>query len=574
MPALPFTASLRLRVCAIALLAPLLAPVLAPAPALAITPTVGLQSYDPAQSFDGYTLFSPSRSTLTYLIANDGRLVHSWAGSTRPAFSAYLLDDGSVLRTGRVTDNPTFSGGGSGGLIERIAWDGTLLWSYTYSSPNVLQHHDIEPMPNGNVLVVAWELRTSAEAIQAGRDPALLPDGELWPDTIVEIAPDGPTGGQIVWEWRAWDHLIQDFDPTKDDYGVVADHPERIDVNYFATNDRADWMHLNAVDYDPVLDQIVMSSRGTSEIYIIDHSTTTAEAAGHTGGASGRGGDLLYRWGNPEAYDAGTASDRTLFFQHDPRWIEPGRPGAGHILVFNNGGEPRPDGPYSSVDEIVTPVDGNGDYALTPGMAYDPAAPTWSYVDPVDPTNFFARLVSGATRLPNGNTLICSGPTGFFFEVTPTGETVWSYVNPVGTTGPVAQGSSNSVMVFRAERYAASHPGLVGRDLSGGPPLETYPPDGDFDEDGDVDADDWAVFEACHLAGGPVFPVCVQADFDHDGAFTCADGEAFALAWDGPAPPPELATCLVAVPTAHPAVIAVWALALGAMGVVMLRDRR
>ena len=561
----PFTRPLR-RLCSIvfALLAT------APGAAHAVTPTVGLVGYDPARSFAGYTLFSPSRSDTTYLVANDGRLVHSWTGATRPALSAYLLDDGSVLRTGRDDSNPTFSGGGSGGLIERIAWDGTVLWSTAFSTPTTLQHHDIEPMPNGNVLVAAWELRTHAEAIQAGRDPALLSSGELWPDTIVEIAPDGPASGQIVWEWRAWDHLVQDFDPTKDNHGVVADHPELIDVNYFATNDDADWLHFNAVDYEPVLDQILFSARGTSEIYVIDHSTTTAEAAGHTGGASGMGGDILYRWGNPEAYDTGSAADRTLWFQHDPRWIEPGLPGAGNILVFNNGGS-RPGGPFSSVDEIVPPVSGNGGYALTPGAAFEPTAPVWSYVDPVDPTLFFARLVSGATRLPNGNTLVCSGPTGTFFEVTPGGETVWEYVNPVGSIGPVAQGDANSVMVFRAERVAAEHPGLVGRDLSGGPPIETYPPDGDFDDDGDVDATDWIDFEACHVTGGVVFPTCVQADFDHDGAFTCADGAAFALAWTDPAPAPVLTACATAVPALQAPLLIALGMALAGGGAARLR---
>ena len=149
-----------------------------------------------------------------------------------------------------------------------------------------------------------------------------------------------------MWQWNAWDHLIQDYDASVDNYGVVADHPELLDINFIgATGNqagRADWMHCNGIDYNAVLDQIVLSCKNMNEIYIIDHSTTTAEAAGHTGGNSGKGGDLLYRWGNPQAYDSGLSSDQQLFGQHDVQWIEEGRAGAGDLLLFNNGvGRPR-----------------------------------------------------------------------------------------------------------------------------------------------------------------------------------------------------------------------------------------
>ena len=229
-------------------------------------------------------------------------------------------------------------------------------------------------------------------------------------------------------------------------YGVVTDHPELIDLNY-STGGRpgnADWNHINSIDYNEELDQILLSVRGNSEIWVIDHSTITAQAAGHTGGNSGRGGDLLYRWGNPQAYDAGNGADQQLFVQHDAQWIPSGYPGEGNILVFNNG-TGRPDGNYSSVDEIIPPLDGSGNYTLGAGSAYRPVGPIWAYVADT-PAHFYAERISGAQRLPSGNTLICDGPSGLFFEVTPEGETVWGY--------------DYDGEVFRVTRYGSDYPGL------------------------------------------------------------------------------------------------------------------
>src|SRR5262249_15230881 len=148
-----------------------------------------------------------------------------------------------------------------------------------------------------------------------------------------------------------------------------------------------------------------ISVRSFGEFWIIDHSTTSTEAAGHTGGKRDKGGDLLFRWGNPMAYRNGTKADRRLFGQHDAHWIPGGYPGAGHALVFNNGGD-RPGGNYSSVDEVVLPVDGQGDYARMPDGPFEPREAVWSYAAPKK-DQFFAFIMSGANRLPNGDTLVC-----------------------------------------------------------------------------------------------------------------------------------------------------------------------
>jgi hypothetical protein len=398
---------------------------------------------------EGYNLFAPLGSKVTYLMGNDGKTVYTWESDYRPGNSVYLLENRNLLRTGNFGSD--FNVGGAGGVVQEIAPDGTVVWEFQYSTDQYRLHHDIEPLPNGNVLMIAWERKTEAEAIAAGRAPSLLTDGELWPDHIIEV---NPTSGAIVWEWHVWDHLIQDYDPTKDNYGVVADHPELVDLNFTGSGIRPgnpDWNHINSIDYNKELDQILVSVRNFSEIWVIDHSTTTAEAAGHSEGNSGKGGDILYCWGNPQAYGAGDASDQKFFVQHDAQWIEAGYPGEGNILVFNNGGG-RPDGNYSSVDEIAPPVDSAGNYTLIPGSAYGPEEQTWVYTAD-NPTDFYADRISGAQRLPNGNTLICSGTDGYFFEVTADKQIVWEYQYDAGH-------------VFRVTRYAPDHPGLPDMGLA------------------------------------------------------------------------------------------------------------
>jgi hypothetical protein len=432
--------------------------------------TVGLFSYD-TTAFHGYTLFAPMSSTTTYLIDNYGRAVHSWENEHGPAASVYMLENGNLLRTTHLTGSR-----GAGGGVQIIAWDGTILWDYEYMSDEYLQHHDIEPLPNGNVLILAWEHKTALEAIAAGRNPDLLDSLILSPEHIVEVEPTGPTTGNIVWEWHVWDHLIQDFDSTRENYGAVEDHPELMDINY-ALNGNPDWIHANSISYNPELDQIMISCRSMDEIWVIDHSTTTEEAAGHSGGRNGMGGDILYRWGNPQVYRAGTAADRKLYGQHNAHWIKPGLTGAGNIMVYNNG-QGRPDGNYSSVDEIAPPIDENGGYSLPQrGSAYGPGEASWSFVAD-DPPSFYSNILSGAQRLPNGNTLICAGRVGRFLEINDAGEIVWEYINPITSTGGLPQGElvpPGSNFVFRATRFAPDYPGLQGRSLEPGTLLERYP---------------------------------------------------------------------------------------------------
>lgn len=433
------------------------------------TQGVGLIRNDPG-TYAGYTLISPLQSTTTFLIDMDGRVVKTWETDSTPSSLAYLLESGNLLRAG-LAPNAAFRTAGSGGKMQEFNWNGELVWDFAYGTATVTQHHDFARLPNGNIILLVKVKKTAAEAIAAGRIPSTVEGTEVQPDSLVEIKPSGKNGGEVVWEWHLWDHLIQDHDKDKANYGDVAAHPERVDINYNVTaGQRAspDWTHFNAVAYNADLNQVVVSLRNFGEIWIIDHSTTTREAAGRTGGRSGKGGDVLYRWGNPRVYRAGTAQDQKLYGQHDAHWIPKGLPGAGHLLVYSNG-DTRPGSRYSTIEEIVLPVDANGRYALGADKKYGPDRATWTFTA-ANPTDFYSANISGAQRLPNGNTLICAGAPGIIFEVTPQNKVVWQYNIPAFG----GRGGANARNVFRAYRFGPNFPGLAGKTLTAGGPLEEF----------------------------------------------------------------------------------------------------
>jgi hypothetical protein len=249
-----------------------------------------------AKKSDTLVLIAPLASEFVYLVDAAGEIQHQWKFAAT-GNNAYLFPDGTLMRHSQEPEIKLFDGRGSAGRIQKVDWDGNVLWDFKYASESHLQHHDFELLPNGNVLLIAWEKISKADALAAGRSAQKLEGDELYGEKIVEIQPEGKTGGKEVWVWRLRDHLIQHEDPNKPHYGKPAQHPRRVDINY-AMNGKADWIHMNAVDYHPELDQIVLSARYFDELWFIDHSTTSQEAASSSGGRYGHGGDLLYRLGN------------------------------------------------------------------------------------------------------------------------------------------------------------------------------------------------------------------------------------------------------------------------------------
>ena len=458
-----------------------------------------------------YIMFACPNSPFNYLLNRQGQVVHQWKGNYS-SFNAYLQEDGSIFNGTMDPDYPVFGFGGPYGRIEKISWDGKILWDYELANEQEILHHDFEVMPNGHILAIVYEATPLDTVLAMGREAEKIPQSGAWLEKIIEVVPNGPRGGDIVWEWRLKDHIIQGRDEKLANYGDPGSHPELLDFNLgnpapppmhpdslaalrakdmaernqTINNMGADIFHFNAIDYNPELDQIVFSSPILSEIYIIDHSTSTEEAAGHTGGKSGMGGDLIYRWGNPENYQAGDSTARKLFGQHDVRWIEKGKPGGGHLTVFNN----HPPGEisfdsfealntgnnYSMVFEIATPVDSEGGYPFENGQSFGPGEPFWFYRAP-DTLSFYGPFISGAHRMENGNTFVCEGPRGRFFEVTPEGEMVWEYLNPFRGDIRKPNGDPNNPMfmpfsTFRATFVPADHPALEGKELK---PIDPQP---------------------------------------------------------------------------------------------------
>ncbi len=368
-----------------------------------------------AQQWDGLTLVATQNSTTAKLVDTAGTAVKTYSpGTGSTGYSAYLEPGGTMVRSLKI-NNTVFNGGGACGAIQKVDYNNNVIWTYTVSSTTQYSHHDHCVMPNGNVLIISYELKTQAELAAAGGTNTALTSG-IWPEKIIEVQPTGATTGNIVWEWHVWDHLVQNVNSSKANYQTsIVNHPELLNINYKSTKD---WMHMNGIDYNPILDQIVVSSHNMNEWYIIDHSTTTAEAASHSGGNSGKGGDFLYRWGNPAAYQAtGTA---ILNVTHDSHWVPEGVPGSGDLVGFNNSGQTSPS-QKSTIDRITSPR-ANYNYTINTGNAYTPT----SYDSRLACTAYNSNMGS-SEQYPNGNQMVCLALAGTIYEVNSAGTTLWTY---------------------------------------------------------------------------------------------------------------------------------------------------
>jgi len=419
--------------------------------------TVGLFTNE-TTSQNGYTLFSNSKST--FLIDNCGDQVLHWESEYRPGSAVYLLPDGNLLRTNRITGN--FVAGGVGGGFEILNENSEILWSYIIADEFQHAHHDIEILPNGNFLVIVWDLITELESIQLGRSDIV----EVWSEKILEIEPVGTNEANIVWEWKLRDHLVQDVNEQAMNYGIISEHPEKVDFNYLGDGALADgdWAHFNGISYHEETQQIAITSRHFGEVWVLDHSTTTEEASTGKGGNYNKGGDILYRYGNPFAYQRGLPEDQLLIGPHSPSWTS-----NQSLMVFNNVYTTE----NSSIERWTLPLDQNNEYIILDGQPFGPPQVDWRYTA----DNFSSKIMSSAQELANGNILICEAIDGRFFEITIDKEIVWEYINPVRTNDMIFSQGDNTLQTetFHTTRYLANDPRITALTLDNQGPIEFNP---------------------------------------------------------------------------------------------------
>ncbi len=462
--------------------------------------------WDPQKAYPGYAFIRTRVSGVTgvYLIDMAGQVVNYW-----PEFTdAYLLEDGTMFG---AKGPSTFS---------QVDWEGKVLWEHAEARETYHPHHDFLRIYNAElgdytVLYIANVDLTHDKVIALGADPDAV---DRYVGTQMDAIVEVDRNGDVVWEYRFADHLVQDRNPEGANYvgeGLsLADHPGRLDVNFGVFS--SDYLHLNAIDYNPESGHLAISSNRTHEIYIVDHDGTFVP--GDPGEslrlAAGEAGDFLYRFGNPAIYGQGEyphyakknwsleefSGHKQMGGTHDIQWIEDGLPGAGDLLLFNNGlTVPRADGdsdPQSEILQINPYLGADGvdkdRYVNPPEAGYTAVMPGSEESQDLV-TRLFSRQIvwiyhtsdgfnshhgSATQRLPNGNTMAQLARVGRLLEIAPDGEVVWEYVNPVTNDGIVkmliTSEHENTFGGWSPLRYGVDFPGLAGKDLSPKGPITAF----------------------------------------------------------------------------------------------------
>ena len=440
------------------------------------TNTVGMMYYDETKASDGYVLCAPKSHNTTYLLNKAGQVLHTWQSPTGPGQKGLITPDGFFYRGLNATSGnpPTIIAAGQDGRYEKQTWDGELLWDFEYVKPNAITHHDFTILPNGNILGMVVEKLTPEEAIAKGwTADELFVDG-ISVESVLEFAPDGDPdedgvirGYKVVWEWHLLDHLVSPEEAWL--------HPEL--YKRTGSAGRLNWNHGNGIDYNEELGQVALSVRNHDEFIVFeytgDQENGTEIAASHAGGDYGKGGDLLYRWGNTEYY--GRDDIHFSGSQHSIQWIPEGYPGAGNFTIFNN---KSGDQGFSSVCEIESPWNyGTQEYTGISSTSdhWGPDNMIWQW-NADNSHDIFSSDSSGAQRLYNGNTIIAFGIYGFLIEVTPDQEIVWKYNIPVsydtgvlqhdGIYGHWDKDGGPRVRIFKVREYRPDYPGFDGKDLT------------------------------------------------------------------------------------------------------------
>jgi hypothetical protein len=396
----------------------------------------GVTIFDPARTWNGYTVLSPLATQAVIVIDMNGNVVKRWDDFNSSAGGpARVLPGGGVI--GAKGARPPYQE--SLELVQRD-FDGKLIWSFNRSEEIELrdagkvwsarQHHDWQRVdfPAGYYSPDATPAVTGSNTLILTHTHHKLPavaDVNLEDDRLIEVTPDG----RIVWEWTAGEHI--------DELGFAPDARAAIkaaaDVN--AARNSFDWLHVNSATYlgpnrwFDAGDQrfaptnVIISSRQASLLAIV-----------------ARDGKIVWRLGPDFSATEELKKIRQIIGQHHAHLIPKGLPGAGNLLVFDNGGSSG----YGFAGPIAP--NGVGAFARSTSRVLEINPVTlelvWSYTAP----RFFSTNISSAQRLPNGNTLVTEGAGGRMFEVVNDGTIVWEYMNPM------FEGPRQSNDVYRAYR--------------------------------------------------------------------------------------------------------------------------
>jgi len=349
----------------------------------------GTTVHDPAKAYAGYTLYCTTIDNdprCVVMVDMDGNLVNTWnVPKCRLGCNLQPLANGNILTFAVIDEADT--------ALAELDWNSNILWSY-HDSVHHRLHHDFERLSNGNTIILCHEIREVPQISRKG----------IVDDYILEIDPQG----NVLWEWYTHEHF--------EALGLSA---EALELIY---EQGRDWTHTNSIQSlpanplgDPRFKEgnILVSQRNTSVVFIIDRPS----------------GDIVWKTDPNQGISLG---------QHNTQLLRPGQVGAGGILMFDNGGiagYPEQARLYSRVIEIDP-------FSFEKLWEYN------GYHSGQNAFSFFSPLMSGAQRLPNGNTLICEADTGRLFEITRDKEIVWEYINPY--FHPEKTGESNEV--YRAWR--------------------------------------------------------------------------------------------------------------------------
>jgi len=377
--------------------------------------------YDPARAWSGYTVLSPLSTQAVIVIDMNGNVVKQWEGFVNSAGGPARVFPNGVVMAANGTNPPRQE---SLELIQRD-FEGQVLWRFDRNEQiqtrdgktiwSARQHHDWqrEDFPAGYYSPgVTPRVEGSNTLILTHRNHSRpnVASAALEDDRLIEVSPKG----DIVWEWIAGDHI--------DEFGFSPDARKTImaapGVN--AARGSFDWLHINSATYvgpNRWFDEgdrrfapnnVIISSRQASLLAIV-----------------ARDGKIVWRLGPDFSESKELRAIRQIIGQHHAHLIPKGLPGAGNLLVFDNGGASG----YGFANPNVP--DGANTFARANSRVLEINPVTlelvWSYVGP----RFYSSNISGAQRLPNGNTLITEGASGRLLEVTKEGRIVWEYIYPV-----------------------------------------------------------------------------------------------------------------------------------------------